>query len=136
MSDFNADIISEFRSSGGVVGGPLEGVPLVLVTHRGAKTGTMRTTPVRYYTDGERLIVFASNMGAAFQPAWFHNIVANPQVTVEVGHETYEANATVLRGNARDGMWTRLVAELPFLVEHQDKAGEREIPLVALTRVS
>jgi deazaflavin-dependent oxidoreductase (nitroreductase family) len=135
VTDFNADIIREFRSSGGAVGGPLEGIPLVLITHRGAKTGAVRTTPVRYYRDGDRLIVFASNMGAAVHPAWFHNIVANPQVTAEVGDERYEANATVLQGNARDDMWSRLVAELPFLVEHQQRAGSRQIPLVALTRV-
>jgi deazaflavin-dependent oxidoreductase (nitroreductase family) len=135
MSDFNADIIREFRSSGGAVGGPLEGVPLVLVTHRGAKSGALRTTPLRYYSDGGRLILFASNLGAASHPAWFHNLVANPRITVEVGDESYEASATVLRGEARDDLWKRLVEDLPFLVEHQERAGEREIPLVALTRV-
>lgn len=135
MTDFNAEIIREFRSSGGAVGGPLEGIPLVLITHRGAKTGAVHTTPVRYYRDGDRLIVFASNMGAAVHPAWFHNIVANPQVTAEVGDENYQANATVLQGKARDEMWSRLRAELPFLVEHQERAGSRQIPLVALTRM-
>ena len=136
MSDFNADIIKEFRSNGGAVGGPLEGVPLVLVTHRGAKSGALRTTPLRYYSDGGRLILFASNLGAASDPAWFHNLVANPRITVEVGDESYEAGATVLRGETRDNLWKRLVEELPFLVEHQKRAGEREIPLVALTRVT
>ena len=135
MTDFNAEILRQFRSNGGAVGGQLDGVPLVLVTHRGAKTGTVRTTPLRYYRDGDRLIVFASNMGADVHPAWFHNLVANPEVTVEVGEETYQASANVLRGDVRYAMWKRLIAELPFLVEHQQRTGGREIPLVALKPV-
>jgi deazaflavin-dependent oxidoreductase (nitroreductase family) len=136
MSDFNANIIREFRSNGGAVGGPLEGVPLVLLTHRGAKSGALRTTPLRYYREGDRLILFASNLGATSHPAWFHNVVGNPRVTVEVGDGSYEARATVLQGAARDELWRQLVEELPFLIEHQERSGKREIPLVALTRVT
>lgn len=135
MTAFNAEVIAEFRSNGGVVGGPLEGVPLVLVTHRGAITGAARTTPLGYYDDGDQLILFASNLGAARHPSWFHNIVASPRVTVELGEQTFEADATVLDGSDRTAMWKRLVTKRPFLVEHQQKAGDREIPLLALRRI-
>jgi deazaflavin-dependent oxidoreductase (nitroreductase family) len=135
MTDFNAEVVAEFRSNRGAVGGPLEGVHLALVTHRGARSGAVRTTPLRYYRDGDRLILFASNLGSARHPAWFRNVVANPRVTVEVGDETYEATAAVLRGTARDRIWKRLIAELPFLVDHQQRAGSREIPLIALRRL-
>lgn len=135
MSDFNAEVISEFRATGGAVGGALQGVPLVLVTHRGARSGVERTTPLGYYDDGDRLILFASNMGAPRAPAWFHNMRLNPRVTVELGRETFEADATVLEGDTRTDAWDRVVAARPFLVEHQRRAG-REIPLIALDRVS
>lgn len=133
MSDFNADVIGEFRANGGAVGGPLTGVPLVLVTHRGARTGVTRTTPLGYYDDGDRLLLFASNMGAPRHPDWLHNLAASPRVTVELGEEVFEAEASVLSGTARDAAWERVIAARPFLVEHQQRAGRR-IPLVALHR--
>jgi deazaflavin-dependent oxidoreductase (nitroreductase family) len=135
MSDFNGDVIKEFRANRGAVGGPLGGVPLLLVTHRGAKTGTVRTTPLGYYDDGDQLIVFASNLGAARHPAWFHNLVANPRVTVELGEDRFDADTTVLGGDERAAVWSRLVVARPFLVDHQRKAGARQIPLVALRRM-
>jgi deazaflavin-dependent oxidoreductase (nitroreductase family) len=135
MSDFNADVIEQFRAKGGAVGGPLEGVPLVLVSHHGARTGAVRTTPLGYYRDGDHLVLFASNLGAAHHPQWFHNIVANPRVTVELGEESFDADATVLQGEDRAAVWQRLIIARPFLVEHQQNAGSRTIPLVALRRL-
>lgn len=135
MSDFNAGVISEFRANHGRVGGPLEGIPLVLVTHTGARTGQTRTTPLGYFDDGDTLILFASNLGAPGHPAWFHNIAANPSVTVEVGDERFDAAATILQGDDRHEVWTRLVLARPFLIDHQEKAGRREIPLIALYRL-
>ena len=136
MSDFNAQVISEFRAKGGAVGGPFEGIPLVLLTHRGARSGVRRTTPLRYYRHRDRLIVFASNLGSEVHPAWFHNLVANPQVTVEVGNTHYEGIAEVIRDETRDRLWSLLVQELPFLLEHQHRAGRRTIPLVAIRRAT
>ena len=133
MSDFNAGVINEFRANTGMVGGALQGVPLILVTHRGARSGVLRTNPLGYYDDGDRLILFASNMGASRRPDWFHNMAANPRVTVERGDETYDAVATVLHGTERAAAWEQVVAARPFLVEHQERAG-REIPLIALRR--
>jgi deazaflavin-dependent oxidoreductase (nitroreductase family) len=136
VTDFTASVIDEFRANGGRVGGPLEGVPLVLITHRGARSGRHRTTPLGCYADGEELVVFASNLGAPRHPAWFHNIVANPRVTVERGHERYEADAVALSGGERASVWQRLAQARPFLVEHQARAGSREIPLITLRRQS
>ncbi|GEN81466.1 nitroreductase family deazaflavin-dependent oxidoreductase [Actinotalea fermentans] len=134
MDDVNAEVIDEFRANGGSVGGALAGVSLLLLTHRGARSGVSRTTPLGYYEDGERLILFASNRGAARAPDWYHNIVADPRVTVELGEETFEAEASELVGPDREATWERAVAVRPFLAEHQEKAG-RQIPLIAVRLV-
>lgn len=134
MSDFNTEVIDEFRANRGVVGGPLDGVPILLLTHRGARTGATRTTPLGYYEDGDQLVLFASNRGAEHHPAWFHNVVTNTKVTVEFGDSSFEADAIMLQGDEREAVWNRLVTARPFLIEHQTKAGNREIPLVALRR--
>lgn len=132
VTDFNQQVIEEFRSRGGAVGGQLEGIPLVLLTHRGARSGVERTTPLGYWEDGDVLILFASNMGSPTHPAWFYNVAANAVVAVERGAETFEADAAILEGEARQAVWERLVQARPFLVDHQLRAGAREIPLVAL----
>jgi deazaflavin-dependent oxidoreductase (nitroreductase family) len=135
MDDYNQVVIAEFRQNSGVVGGPLEGVPLVLLTHRGRRSGTLRTNPLGYYEDGEQVILFASNMGAARHPDWFLNIVADPKVMVDRGTDRYEADAVVLQGPERQRTWEKVVHAKPYLVEHQQRAGSREIPLIALRRV-
>ena len=84
MSDFNTEIIEEFRSSGGKVGGPFAGAPILLLTTTGAKTGKQRTNPLAYLPDGDRVIVFASKAGAPTNPDWYHNLLAHPDVTIEI----------------------------------------------------
>jgi deazaflavin-dependent oxidoreductase (nitroreductase family) len=133
-ADWNRAIIAEFRANGGKVGGPFEGAPLLLLTTTGAKTGRRLTTPVMYNTDGERLLIFASKAGAPTHPAWYHNLVANPRVTVEVGTETFEAAATVLHGEERDRLFARHAAQYPGFAEYQAKT-TRTIPVIALERV-
>lgn len=97
--DFNTRIIEEFRANGGRVGGPFEGGRLLLLTTTGARTGAPHTTPLAYLPDGlSRVLVIASAGGAPKNPAWFHNLVADPRVTVESGSFTYEADAVVLAG--------------------------------------
>ena len=88
-NDWNRQTIEAFRASGGKVGGVWEGRPLLLLTTTGAKSGQRRTTPVMYLADGDRLLVFATKAGAPTNPAWYHNLLAHPEVTVEVGTETY-----------------------------------------------
>src|SRR5690348_805641 len=84
VNDFNAKVIEEFRANDGKVGGPFEGAPMVLVTHRGAKSGIERTTPLVHSRDGDDVVIIASMGGAPTHPAWYHNMIANPEVTVEL----------------------------------------------------
>jgi deazaflavin-dependent oxidoreductase (nitroreductase family) len=133
VSDFNAKIIEEFRAHGGKVGGPFEGAPMVLLTTVGAKSGTQRTTPLVYLPDGDRVVVFASMAGAPTNPAWYHNLVANPSVIIEVGDQRSEATATVLTGEERDRLYAEQASRMPAFADYQAKAG-RVIPVVALER--
>jgi deazaflavin-dependent oxidoreductase (nitroreductase family) len=130
---YNRQLIEEFRATRGASAGPLTGRPIVLLTTTGARSGQRRTTPLMYVRDGERLIVIASNAGAARHPDWYYNLKVHPGVTVEVGPETFEASAQVLEGAERDQLWDRIVAFYPFFTDHQAKV-ERQIPLVALER--
>jgi deazaflavin-dependent oxidoreductase (nitroreductase family) len=130
----NARVIAEFRASREAPGGPAAGRPLLLLTTTGAKSGKQRTTPLAYLADGERLLIFASKGGSPTNPDWYHNLVANPQVTVEVGTETYQAQATVLRGEERDRLFARQVAAMPNFGEYQQKT-QRKIPVIALSRI-
>ena len=94
-NDFNRQLIEEFRANGGKVSGMFAGAPLLLLTTTGAKSGQPRVAPLAYTTDNGRLVVIASKGGAPTHPDWFHNVRANPEVTVEVGTETFPARATI-----------------------------------------
>jgi deazaflavin-dependent oxidoreductase (nitroreductase family) len=133
VSDFNSGIIEEFRANGGKVGGPFEGAPLLLLTSTGARTGASRVHPVMYLDDGKRLYVFASKAGAPTNPDWYHNLVAHPQATVEVGEERFDVTASVLTGAERDEIYQRQAALYPGFAEYQAKT-TRAIPVVALDR--
>lgn len=131
IADINRRVIEQFRA-----GGEIEGMHrdrLVLLTTTGARTGQLRTTPMMFRRDGDRILVIASNNGAPKDPDWFRNLVREPHVTVEVGDETYPAVASVLTGAEREQQWTILTGEYPFFAEHEQIAG-RTIPVVALTR--
>jgi deazaflavin-dependent oxidoreductase (nitroreductase family) len=135
-NDFNQSVIDEFRANGGRVGGWFEGARLLLLTTTGARSGAPHTTPVGYLADGgERVLVIASAGGAPTNPAWFHNLVANPRLTVEDGVFTYEAEATVLSGAERDAVFARAVEADPGWAAYQEKT-TRVIPVVALKQVS
>ncbi len=131
-NDFNQQIIDEFRANAGRVGGPFEGARLILLTTTGARSGAPHTTPVGYLPDGgERILVIASAGGADRHPDWFHNLVADPIVTVEDGAFTYPARAEVLTGAERDGIFARAVEADPGWAEYQART-DRVIPVVAL----
>ncbi|MGK5552421.1 nitroreductase family deazaflavin-dependent oxidoreductase [Actinomadura kijaniata] len=129
---FNRSVIEEFRANGGRVGGPFEGVPLLLLTTVGARTGEERTTPLVALPDGDRLIVFASNGGAPTAPAWFHNLMKNPEVTVEFGAERHRARATLVDESEHDALWERQIAQDPNFARFRSRT-DRTIPVVALT---
>lgn len=130
---WNRPIIEEFQANGGQVGGPYAGVPLLLLTTTGAKSGKQRINPLAYHADGERLVIIASKAGAPTHPDWYHNLVAHPDVTVEVGTETFEARASVVQGAQRDELYANRVALMPNFAAYQAKV-TRTIPVVVLTR--
>jgi deazaflavin-dependent oxidoreductase (nitroreductase family) len=133
IKQINARVIEQFRA-----GGPIEGMKrdgLLLLTTTGAKTGRTRTTPMMFHRDGQRLLVIASNIGAAVHPDWYVNLVAHPHVVVEVGAERFEATAVPLAGSDRERLWAMLKETYPFFAEHEAKTS-REIPVVALTRAA
>ncbi|MGW8552300.1 nitroreductase/quinone reductase family protein [Streptomyces tubercidicus] len=133
--DFNRQIIEEFRANGGCVGGPFEGGRLLLLTTTGARSGAPHTTPLGYLPDGDgRVLVIASAAGAPKHPAWYHNLVAHPRVTVEAGVFTYEAQAVVLEGAERDRAFARAVDSDPGWSEYQEKT-DRVLPVVALEEI-
>lgn len=134
MDDFNHAIIEEFRANGGKVGGMFDGAALLLLHTTGAKTGKERIAPLAYRREGDDLVVFASKAGAPTHPDWFHNLVANPNVTVEVGTETFDAVARVTAGEEREAIWARQKSEIKNFAEYERKT-EREIPVVVLERV-
>src|SRR5439155_18791500 len=135
QNEYNRKLIEDFRANRGASDGPFAGRPLLLLTTIGAKSGQRRTTPLMYVPDGDRLLVIASNAGAPSHPDWYRNLLAHPQVTVEVGADTFDASAAVLKGAERQQLWDKIVASYPFFAEHQAKI-TREIPLVALERKS
>lgn len=134
MSDFNTQVIEEFRANAGRVGGNFEGAPMVIITTTGAKSGQPRTIPLVYLPDSDRVVIFASKAGAPTNPDWYHNIVANPNLTVEVGSETYEAVAEEITGEERDRLFAAQVAAMPGFQTYADNT-TRLIPVVALNRV-
>jgi deazaflavin-dependent oxidoreductase (nitroreductase family) len=129
MKAHNRQLVAQFRATGG----PPEGRPLLLLTTTGARTGERVTTPMMRIDDNGRLLVIPSNNGATRHPDWFHNLVANPDVFVEVAGDSYAARAVVLQGAERDRMWSSVVARFAFFAEHQERAG-RTIPVVVLER--
>lgn len=145
LKDWNRLIIEEFRAHAGqigeqlastpAIGSPLTGVPLLLLTTMGAKSGQRRTTPLVYLPDDNRLVVFASKGGAPTNPDWYHNLLAHPQVTVEVGTEIFEATAIVLTGSERDRLYAQQAERFPQLrfAEKQAKTS-RKIPVIASER--
>jgi deazaflavin-dependent oxidoreductase (nitroreductase family) len=134
FQDFNKALIQEFRANGGTVGGPFSGAPLLLLTTTGAKSGREHTTPLVYTTDGDRLVIIASKGGAPTHPAWYHNVVANPTVTIEVPGDRFEARANAAAGDERDRLFKAQAALMPNFNEYQEKT-TRQIPVVVLERV-
>ena len=129
----NRAIIAEFRATRGNVGGVFAGTPLLLLTTTGAKSGAPRTTPVCYTRDGDRYVVLASRAGAPTNPAWYHNLLAHPRATVELGGECFAAASSVVTGEERERLFAAQAALLPFFAEYQQRTSRR-IPVVVLER--
>jgi deazaflavin-dependent oxidoreductase (nitroreductase family) len=135
FNQFNRNLIEEFRANDGVVTGPFAGAPLMLLTHRGAKTGTERTTPLVHTMDGDKVVIIASKGGSPSHPHWYLNLLANPDVTVELPGETFAARATALtEGPERERLYRAQADLMPNFAEYQEKT-ERLIPVVVLEKI-
>jgi deazaflavin-dependent oxidoreductase (nitroreductase family) len=133
MNEFNKQVIEEFRANGGKVGGMFEGAPMVLVTTTGAKSGQPRIAPLVYTTDGDRIVIIASKGGAPTHPDWYHNIVANPEVIVEVGTEKFPARAEIAAEPERTRLFNAQADIMPNFYEYQ-KNTDRTIPVITISR--
>ncbi len=132
----NRKLIDEFRATRSQPGGPFPGRPLLLLTMTGARSGQRRTTPLMYIAERDdlaRVLVIPSNIGAPRHPDWYHNLVAHPDVTVEIGNETFEARAEPAQGAEYERLWKKVVERYPFFADHQAKT-TRRIPVVILSR--
>ncbi|RSM50447.1 nitroreductase family deazaflavin-dependent oxidoreductase [Actinoplanes sp. ATCC 53533] len=138
MSDWNTKIIDEFRANAGMVGGPFAGAPMLLVHHRGRKTGRESVSPMMYLphdTDNEIIYVFASKAGAPTNPDWYYNMTSAGDATVERGTETYPVSVRELVGGERDRVYEEQARRYPGFAEYAHKtAGIRIIPVLELTR--
>jgi deazaflavin-dependent oxidoreductase (nitroreductase family) len=130
--DWNQNIINEFRANKGVVGGPFEGASLLLVHHKGAKSGKERVNPLAYQRLDNGYAVFASKGGAPTNPDWYYNLMANPETEVEVGTETIPVTAHVAQGEERETIWTEQKRRAPGFAEYEKTTGGRAIPVVVL----
>jgi deazaflavin-dependent oxidoreductase (nitroreductase family) len=135
MLEWNRKVIEEFRANDGNVGGQFEGAPVLLLHTTGAKSGNERVNPMMYLDLDGRRFVFASKAGADTNPDWYHNLVANPRVTAEVGTETYGADAAPLAREERDKVYAEQAKRYPGFAEYQEKTS-RVIPVVELKRAS
>jgi len=138
MSDWNAITIAEFRANEGKVGGAFEGAPIVLVHHRGRKSGREYVTPVMYLPDDDDpaiLFVFATRGGAPISPDWYHNLTSAGEGTIERGTETYAVSVRDLTGAERDRVYAEQARRYPGFAEYERQtAGVRTIPVLELSR--
>jgi deazaflavin-dependent oxidoreductase (nitroreductase family) len=130
-NDWNSKVIDEFRANGGKVGNYFEGATMLLLHHKGAKSGTERVSPLVYLPAGDNLVVFASKGGAPTNPDWYHNLLAHPDVTIEVGSDTVPVTAREAHGDERDTLWEAVKAYRAGFADYETKT-TRVIPAIVL----
>lgn len=133
VNNFNKTIIEEFRANGGKVGGQFANRSLLLLTTIGAKSGQPRTNPLAYTTDGDHIIVIASKGGAPTNPDWYYNVKANPEVTVELGEEKFQAHAVIAEESERVHLFNQMAEVMPGFADYQRNT-DRKIPVIILER--
>ena len=137
MSDFNQQVIEEFRTNSGAVGGHFEGQTVLLLHTLGAKSGLQRLNPVVTFRDEDRWVIIASKGGAESHPDWYHNLVANPDVTVEVGTDKFTTRAVITAEPERSELYSKMEAIFPAFTEYKEKTqGIRVIPVITLSQPS
>ena len=132
VSDYNQRIIEEFRANGGQPPSWSGSSSLLLLHHRGAKSGVERVNPVAYLEDEGRYVIFASKGGAPVNPGWYHNVTAHPETTIEVGSDTVPVSANEASGEERDRLFAAQAQRSPQFAEYQQKT-DRVIPVIVLT---
>jgi deazaflavin-dependent oxidoreductase (nitroreductase family) len=130
-NDFNAEVIEEFRANGGTAGGMFEGKPLLLLHNVGAKSGTEFVTPLVYLADGDSWVIFASKGGAPNNPGWYHNLKAQPEVSIEIGSDTVDVTAEEATGTERERLYSTQEEQQPQFAEYAQKT-DRKIPVIVL----
>ncbi|MBX7434041.1 nitroreductase family deazaflavin-dependent oxidoreductase [Mycobacterium sp. Y57] len=133
LQDMNRGIVEEFRANGGKVGGPFEGATLLLLHTTGARSGEPRLSPLAYLTVDDKMLIVGSYAGAPKNPAWVHNLRADPRAHIEVGADAYDVTARELPEAERDATYPKLTALAPMFAEYQAKT-TRPIPLFELIR--
>ncbi|MGB5112829.1 MAG: nitroreductase family deazaflavin-dependent oxidoreductase [Mycobacterium sp.] len=133
LGDFNRNVVEEFRANAGKVGGPFEGGTLVLLHTIGAKSGQPRLSPLMYLEVDGKLLIVGSYAGAPSNPAWVHNLRANPKARIEIGTDAYEVTARELPKQERDAAYSKIIEKAPMFAEYQAKTS-RAIPLFELVR--
>ena len=135
FAGFNQRLIEDFRAHDGrITSGPFAGRSLLLLTTTGAKSGRARTNPLAYHREGDRFVVVASKGGAPTHPAWYHNLRADPDVTVEIGPEKFRARASVPDDVERRRLYDEHAAKMPAFADYERKTA-RKIPVVVLERI-
>ena len=135
MSDFNTSLIDDLRANGGhATTGPFVGKQVLILTTTGAKSGQRRETPLAYSTEGDNIVIVASMGGAPRNPSWYHNLVADPNVQIELDGKTYDATATVVDATERRRLYDAHAEIFPGFVEYEARTGGRVIPVIVLHR--
>ena len=135
VTDWNQTIIDEFRANEGKVGGQFDGAPVLLLHHTGARSGTVRVSPLMYQPVGDTYAIFASKAGAPTNPDWYHNLVANPRASIEVGTETVDVTARVTDAVERGPIWTAQKQNYPGFAGYEQNT-TRQIPILLLERTA
>jgi deazaflavin-dependent oxidoreductase (nitroreductase family) len=134
VNDWNQQVIAEFRENGGMCGGMFEGSTLLILHSTGAKSGAERLNPLVYQQVGDAWAIFGSKAGALTNPDWYHNLVANPDATIEVGTDTVAVSARIAAGEERERIWSAQKVNAPQVAEYDESSGGRVIPVVVLER--
>ncbi len=134
QNEWNRQVIEEFRANEGKVGGFFENATLLLLHTTGAKSGKERINPLMYIEDGDRYVIVASAAGAQNHPDWYYNVVANPEVGVEMGTDEFQARASVAGEPERTDLYAAVSERYPNFIEYQEKT-DRVIPVLTLDRL-
>jgi deazaflavin-dependent oxidoreductase (nitroreductase family) len=135
MSEWNSGIIDEFRANDGAVGGPFDGKPLLLLHHKGARSGTERVSPLMYKQLDGAYAIFASKGGADTNPDWFYNLKAHPGVSIEIGIDKVDVTARIADRDERERIWESWKREFPQFADYEEKTARDHIPVIVLDPV-